>query len=118
MYSEIVYISNIFKVSIQLLETMDFNDCSIFCWPPTNNTIPELGKCLQNVVNYTLNCNSKNTDGPLFKLDIDCLLARKCMCVSNNPAANDIFTVGSFLYPSSIEFSLLVGKYIEDAFRI
>ena len=92
--------------------TLVLENCDIFNWPPTNGSLPYLQKCIKKWDNYTEECISDYPDEPLFRFDIDCLLSKECMCVSNNPAANDIFTFGAYLYPSSIEFSILVGKVI------
>ena len=51
-----------------------------------------------------------------FEFDITCLLARMCQCSDNNEIARYIFDLGPYLYPFSIEFSILVGEltYLQD----
>ena len=91
------------------LESLDLGNCTIYEWPPTENSLPGLQKCLKDVGNYTEECHFIDLENPAFSFDIDCLLAKECMCSYNNPAVNAIFEFGAYLYPSSIEFSILVG---------
>ena len=88
--------------------SLDLGNCSIL-WPPTNDSLPGLQKCVKEVGNYTENCHLNDTGYPAFSFHIECLLAKECMCSYNNPAVNAIFEFGAYLYPSSIEFSILVG---------
>ena len=76
-----------------------------------NGSIPSLEKCFQDVGNYSNYLKSCHISDPIshFNTDIDCLVAKECLCVINNPSVNDIFSYGSYLYPASIEFSILVG---------
>ena len=92
---------------------MKLNSCDILQWPPMNGSIPSLEKCFTDFGSfgdYVRSCHNSSTPIPYFDTDIDCLLAKECLCVINNPSVNDIFAYGSYLYPASIEFSILVGK--------
>ncbi len=40
----------------------------------------------------------------------DCLMAKMCRCSDDNELAQTVFDMGPYLYPFSIEFSILVGK--------
>jgi len=43
-----------------------------------------------------------------FRWDVTCLLAKECRCSDSNDIAKYIFDVAPYLYPFSIEFSILV----------
>ena len=46
-----------------------------------------------------------------FTIDIQCLINQMCQC-HNNEAASFLFSYGDYLYPFSIEFSILIGRVI------
>ena len=75
-----------------------------------NDTRAYLEKCTKNIANWTESCHDLPDDQPIFSFNVDCLLARECMCIYDNHAATAIFGFGPYLYPFSIEFSILVGK--------
>ena len=90
-------------------------DCQIEDVYQLNQTLPpdtwEYAKmCVKNVANWTEQCNSTIQGEAIFSFNVDCLLAKECMCVYDNHAAIAIFDIGPYLYPFSIEFSILVGK--------
>ena len=66
--------------------------------------------CTKKIYNWTARCYNADPSEPIFSFDVDCLLAKECMCTYDNHAANTIFSLGPYLYPFGIEFSLLVGK--------
>jgi hypothetical protein len=88
---------------------LDLGNCTLLAWPPTEDSLPGLQKCFKDVGNYTETCYLIDPKVPAFSFHIDCLLSKECMCIYNNPAVNAIFEFGAYLYPSSIEFSILVG---------
>ncbi len=60
----------------------------------------------------TLDCAIPVTEVS-FEWDISCLLAQECRCSDNNDIAKYIFDIVPYLYPFSIEFSILIGEYEE-----
>ena len=77
-----------------------------------NDTKHYLEMCTKKIYNWTERCYKVDPNEPIFSFNVDCLLAKECMCTYDNHAANTIFSLGPFLYPFGIEFSLLVGKAI------
>ena len=55
------------------------------------------GKC------YPLRANSS------FGLDFDCLFEKMCKCVLQHQTLNSYFQLTAYLYPFTIEFSILAG---------
>ena len=105
-------VKNITAISI-VLGVLNLNSCDILQWPPIDGSIPKLEKCYSEFANfstYVRSCHNTSAPIPYVSTNIDCLLAKECLCVFNNPSVNDIFSYGSYLYPASIEFSILVGR--------
>ena len=99
----IIILSLIFLGDTSFFEECDINNSTAL----KNNT--DLKKCVQKISNWTETCLNIAEDEPVFSFNVDCLLARECMCTYDNHAANSIFEFGPYLYPFSIEFSILVG---------
>ena len=76
----------------------------------SNETLHYLDMCTSKIDNWTERCFKADPNEPIFSFNVDCLLAKECMCTYDNHAANTIFNLGPYLYPFGIEFSLLVGK--------
>ena len=51
-----------------------------------------------------------------FGLDTKCYIASMCTCLSNSistgSSIDKLFNIGPYLYPFSIEFNILIGKYL------
>ena len=77
-----------------------------------NDTLHYLEMCTKKIYNWAEICYKADPSDPIVSFNVDCLLAKECMCTYDNHAANTIFRLGPFLYPFGIEFSLLVGKAI------
>ena len=90
--------------------TLPFDlNCEIENVPIDNNwTYP--AKCVKEVTPFNETCTMLGENEAAFSFDINCLLARECMCVNDNHVADTIFNLGPFLYPFSIEFNILVGN--------
>lgn len=100
---------------IYLIFSVFDGDCQIEDVSLLNQTLPPetweyAQKCIKNVANWTAQCISSHPDEAIFNFNVDCLLAKECMCAYDNHAAIAIFDIGPYLYPFSIEFSILVGK--------
>ena len=108
---------------IYLLFSVFDGDCQIEDVSLLNQTLPPdtweyAQKCIKNVGNWTQQCISTNADEAIFNFNVDCLLAKECMCAYDNHAAIAIFDIGPYLYPFSIEFSILVGKLYQPPFYL
>lgn len=54
-------------------------------------------------------CNA--SDAYEVSKNLNCVLENLCFCADNNEIAKYIFRLGPYLYPFSIEFSILVGEF-------
>ena len=75
--------------------------------PPPPSLSAEIADCWTP---ETVNCAMDDVDEFYFEWSITCLLAEECKCADNNDIAKYIFDIAPYLYPFSIEFSILVGK--------
>ena len=82
-----------------------FEECNV-------NNRSNLEMCTKKIYNWAERCYKADPSDPIVSFNVDCLLAKECMCTYDNHAANTIFRLGPFLCPFGIEFSLLVGKAI------
>ena len=78
------------------------------------NVLQNIEMCTQKIPNWTERCYKVDPNEPIFSFNVDCLLAKECMCTYDNHAANTVFSLGPYLYPFGIEFSLLIGKAIDE----
>ena len=53
-------------------------------------------------------CNQDNHQ--IFEMETDCLKAISCYCAESIDFSKNLAITGSYLYPFSIEFNILVGK--------
>ena len=107
--------SNVYSNYLNLFTVLD-GECSVnnSSHFDKNHTIEGFKNCVKYIENWAEQCYNVNPDEPIFSFNVDCLLAKECMCTYDNHAANMIFSFGPYLYPFSIEFSILVGKEVNS----
>ena len=100
-----------------------FNNLGMACSvanDPSNATVDSGSKCLKDVKPFNETCLAPYRDSGNasyasyeenadFSFDVDCLLAKECLCVYDNHIASTVFDLSPYLYPFSIEYSILVG---------
>ena len=101
-----------YKHLFTMMVLVSFDECDInnSSHGRSNETLQYLKMCTKKISNWTTSCYTADPSEPIFSFNVDCLLAKECMCTFDNHAANTIFSLGPYLYPFGIEFSLLVGK--------
>ena len=64
--------------------------------------------CLDNPKFYCQDDVSNAT----FSLDIDCYISTQCKCLRLQNEIMQLYSIVPYLYPFSIEFNILVGKFL------
>ena len=62
------------------------------------------------VICYSLNNDCFDKRNISFSSDLECVFSKICECSDNNDIASYIFKLGPYLYPFSIEYSILIGR--------